>query len=138
MHPFAKRLKMVCLIVTWRSLGQSTTNRNSAILECRSALQKCQIGSWRLNPLSCSGAISSLLLGFFGRSLYLVVFPTYVYDFFILFFYISFLDNSGFFKSNYLKDKYLKINLDKVQIIYSFIVIQLSILFPWMHPYFKH
>ena len=138
MHPLAKRLKMVCLIVTWRSLGQSTTKGNWALLECRLALQKCQIGLWRLNPLSCSGAIWSLLLGFFGRSLYLVVFPTSVYDFFILFFYISFLDNSGFFKSNYLKDKYLKMNLDKVQIIRSFIIIQSSLLFLCMHPYFKY
>ena len=58
--------------------------------------------------------------------------------FFYYFFYISFLDNSGFFKSNYLKDKYLKINLDKVQIIRSFIIIQSSLLFLCMHPYFKY
>ena len=134
MHPLAKRLKMVCLIVTWRPLGQSTTKGNWALLECRLALQKCQIGLWRLNPLSCSGAIWSLLLGFFGRSLYLVVFPTSVYDFF----YISFLDNSGFFNNNYLVDKSLKINLDNVQIIPNFVVIQSSILFLCMHPYFKH
>ena len=133
MHPLAKRLKMVCLIVTWRSLGQSTTKGNWALLECRSAIQKCRIGSWRLNAISCSGAIWSLLLGFFGQSLYLDVFSTFVYD--IL---VSFLDNSGFFKSNYLEDKYLKINLDKDQIIHSFIVIQSSFLFPCIHPYFKH
>ena len=55
-----------------------------------------------------------------------------------LFIYISFLDNLGFFKNNYLVDKYPKINLDKVQIIHNFIVIQSSILFLCMHPYFKH
>ena len=80
--------------------------------------------------LSCSSAIWSLL---FNRSLYLDVFSISVYNFLV-----SFLDNSGFFKSNYLEDKYFKINLDKVQIIHSFIVIQSSILFSCMHPYFKH
>ena len=132
-HPLAKRLKRACIIVTRRLLGQSPTKGNSALLECRSALQKCWIGSWRPNVLSCSGAIWSLFLGFFGWSLYLDVFSTSVYDFLV-----SFLDNSSFFKSNYFEDKYLKINLDKVQIIYSFIVIQSSILFSCMHPYFKH
>ena len=131
-YPFAKRSKRVCIIVTRRPLGQSPHDGDLALLECRSALQKCQISYWRPNALSCSGAIWSLLLGFFGRSLYLDVFSTSIYDFF------SFLDNSGFLKSNYLEDKYIKINLDKVQIIHSFIVIQSSILFPCMHPYFKH
>ena len=125
-HPFAKRSKRVCIIVTQRRLGQNPKHGNSALLECR-------IGSWRLNALSCSGAIWSFLLGFFGWSLCLDVFSTSVYDFLI-----SFLDNLGFFKSNYLEDKYLKINLDKVQIIHSFIVIQSSLLFSCMHPYFKH
>ena len=133
LHPFVKRSKRVCIIITQRPLGQSPTKGNSVLLECRSALQKCRIGSWRLNAISCSGAIWSLLLGFFGQSLYLDVFSTSVYDFLV-----SFLDNLGFFKSNYLEDKYLKINLDKVQIIHSFIVIQSSLLFPCMHPYFKH
>ena len=55
-----------------------------------------------------------------------------------LWFFISFLDNSGFFRNNYLVDKYPKINLDKIQIIYNFIVIQSSLLFLCMHPYFKH
>ena len=40
--------------------------------------------------------------------------------------FISFMDNSGIFSNNYLVDKYSKINLDKVQIIHNFIVIQLS------------
>ena len=55
-----------------------------------------------------------------------------------LWFFISFLDNSGFFKNNYLVDKSLKINLDNVQIIPNFVVIQSSLLFLCMHPYFKH
>ena len=124
---------MVCLIVTRRLLGQSTHDRNSALLECRSALQKCRIGSWRLNAFLCLGAIWSLILGFFGLPLYLDVFSTSVYDFLV-----SCLDNSGFFKSNYLEVKYLKINLDNVQIIPNFVVIQSSLLFSCMHLYFKH
>ena len=58
---------------------------------------------------------------FLIRSPHLDVFSSLVYDFFI-----SFLD------------KYTKINLDKVQIIHNFIVIQSSLLFLCMHPYFKH
>ena len=56
----------------------------------------------------------------------------------MIFFIIFFLNNSDFFKNNYLVDKYRKINLDKVQIIYNFIVIQSSFLFLCMYPYFKH
>ena len=52
--------------------------------------------------------------------------------------FISFMDNSGLFKNNYLVDKYTEINLDKVQIIHNFIVIQSSILSPCMQSYFKH
>ena len=52
--------------------------------------------------------------------------------------FISFLDNSGFFRNNYLVDKYPKINLDKVQIIHNFIVIQSSLLFLYMQFDFKH
>ena len=70
---------------------------------------------------------------FLIRSPHLDVFSSLIYDFFI-----SFLDNSGFFGHNYLVDKYPKINPDKVQIIHNFIVIQSSILFLCMHPYFKH
>ena len=124
---------MVCIIVTRRLLSQNPTKGNSALLECRLTLQKCRIGSWRPSTLSFSGAIWSLFLGFFGWSLYLDVFSTSVYDFLV-----SFLDNSSFFKSNYFEDKYLKINLDKVQIIRSFIIIQSSLLFLCMHPYFKY
>ena len=123
----------MCIIITRRLLDQNPHDGNSALLECHLTLQMCRIGSWRPNALSCLGVIWSLLLGFFGRSLYLDMFSTSVYDFFV-----SFLDNLGFFKNNYLVDKSLKINLDKVQIIHNFIVIQSSILFPCMHPYFKH
>ena len=72
-----------------------------------------------------------------SRVFWLVLVPRRVFKL-RLWFFVSFLDNLGFFKSNYLEDKYLKINFDKVQIIYSFIVIQSSLLFPCMHPYFKH
>ena len=134
MHPLAKRLKMVCLIVTWRPLGQSPPKQNSALLECRLALQKCRIGLMAPNILLCSGAIWTPFLGFFGQSLYLDMFSSSVYDFFL----ISFLDNSGFFKKNYLVNKYFIINLDKFQVIHNFIVIQSPFLFLCMHPYFKH
>ena len=66
--------------------------------------------------------------------MYLDVFSSLVYDFF----FISFMDNSGFFKNNYLVDKYPKINLNKVQIIHNFIVIQSSILFLYKQSYFRH
>ena len=125
-HPFAKRSKMVCLVVTRRALGQSTKGGNSALL-------KCWMGSWTLNAFPCSGEFWTLLLGCFDRSLHLDVFSSSVYDFFI-----SFLDNLGFFRNNYLVDKYPNMNLDKVQIIHNFIVIQSSLLFLCMHPYFKH
>ena len=68
---------------------KSPHDGNLALLECRSALQKCRIGSWRSNALPCSGAIWSLLLGFFGWSLYLDVFSTSVYDFLSLFWIIQ-------------------------------------------------
>ena len=133
-HPFPKRLKRVCLIVTQRPLGQSPKEANSTLLKCHSTLQKCKMGSWTPNALPCSGTFWTLLLGFFDRSLHLDVFSSFVYDFF----FISFLDNSGFLKNNYLVDKSLKINLDNVQIIPNFVVIQSSILFLCMHPYFKY
>ena len=69
--------------------------------------------------------------GFFIRSLYLDVFSSLVYAFYLL-------DNSSFFRNNYLVDKYPKINLDKVQIIHNFIFIQSSLLFLCMQSYFKH
>ena len=128
-----RRSKRVYIIITQRKFGQSPNHENSALLECCSALQKCQIGFWRPNALLCSGVIWYFLLGFFGQSLYLDVFSTSV-----LWFFISFLDNSSFFKNNYLVDKSLKINLDNIQIIPNFVVIQSSILFLCMHPYFKH
>ena len=48
------------------------------------------------------------------------------------------MDNSGIFRNNYLVDKYPKINLDKIQIIHNFIIIQSSLIFPCMQSYFKH
>ena len=72
---------------------------------------------------------------FFYWSLHLDVFSSFIYDFFFI---IFFLNNSDFFRNNYLIDKYPKINLDKVQIIYNFIVIQSSFLFLCMYPCFKH
>ena len=47
----------------------------------------------------------------------------------------SFMDNSGLFNNNFLVEKYSIINLDKVQIIHNFIVIQLSPLFPRKQSY---
>ena len=136
-HPFAKRSKRVCIIVTRRPLGQSPTKGNSALLECCSALQKCRIGSWMPNALPCLGAIWTLLLVFLGQSLYLDVFSTSVYDFLSLFWIIqAFLRT--IILNKYLVDKSLKINLDKVQIIHNFVVIQSFFLFLCMHPYFKH
>ena len=125
-HPFAKRLKRLCLIITRRALGQSPKGGNSALLKCR-------MGSWTPNILPRLGAFQTLLYGFLIRSLHLDVFSSLVYDFFI-----SILDNSGFFWNHYLVDKYTKINLDKIQIIHIFIVIKSSLLFLYMHPYFKH
>ena len=88
---------------------------------------------WTSNTLSCSSAFWTLFLGFLKSSLTLRrVFNLYSKIF------TSFLDNLGLFNNNYLVDKYFKINLDKVQIIHNFIVIQLSILFLCKHPYFKH
>ena len=72
-----------------------------------------------------------------SRVFWLVLVPRRVFNL-RLWFFVSFLDNLGFSKSNYFEDKYLKINLDKVQIIHNFIVIQSSLLFLCMHPYFKH
>ena len=132
-HPFAKKSKMVFLIVTRRVLGQSPKRGNSALLKCHSALQKCRMGSWTPNVLPCSSAFWTLFLRFFD----LVPTPRHVFIL-SLWFFISFLDNSGFFRNNYLVDKYPKINLDKVQILHNFIVIQSSLLFLCIHPYFKH
>ena len=133
-HPSAKRSKRVCLIVTRWALSQSPKGGNSALLKFHSALQKCWMGPWTSNVLPCSGAFWILLLGFFD----LIPAHRRVFILSLWFFFISFLDNSGFFRNNYFVDKYPKINLDKVQIILNFIVIQSSIFSPCMHPYFKH
>ena len=133
-YPFVKRSKKVCLIVTWRALGQSLKGENLTLLKCRLALQKCQMGSWTPNVLPCSGAFWTLLLGLFD----LVSTPRRIFILSLWLFLIYFLDNSSFFRNNYLVDKYPKINLDKVQIIHNFIGIQSSLLFLCMHPYFIH
>ena len=131
MHPFAKRLKNVCLIVTRRPLGQSPKGENLALLESRSTLQKCRIGSWTPNALSWLGAIWTPLLRFFDSSLHLDAFSSSIYDFFLSLFWII----QAFFQNNYLVDKYPKINLDKVQINHNFIVTQSFLLFLCIHPY---
>ena len=128
MHPFAKRSKMVCLIITWRELGQSPKRGHSALQKFRMVLLDAE----RAFVFRC-------VLGFFDP----VLVPRRVFILSLWFFFISFLDNSGFCRNNYLVDKYPKINLDKIQIIHNFIVIQSSLLFlymhlPPMHPYFKH
>ena len=126
-HPSTKRSKMVCLIVTRRELGQSRKGSHPALLKCCSALQKCRrvlLDAERSFVFGC--VLDSLFRVFLTQSLYLDVFSSLVYDFF---FKIFFLDNLGFFRNNYLVDKYPKINLDKVQIIHNFIVIQSSLLF---------
>ena len=88
---------------------------------------------WTPNALSCSGAFWTPFLGFLEPSLTLRrVFNPYSKIF------TSFLDNSGLFSNNYLGNKYSKINLDKVQIIYNFFIIQLSPLFICKQSYFKH
>ena len=85
------------------------------------------------NVLSCLGAFWTHFLGFLEPSLALRhVFNPYSKIF------IYFLDNLGLFSNNYLVDKFSKINLDKVQIIHNFIVIQLSPLCLCKQSYFKH
>ena len=88
--------------------------------------------SWMLITLSCSSVFWTPFLGFLKSGLALKrVFNPYSNSF------NSFLDNSGLFKNNYLVDKYSKINLNKVQIIHNFIVIQLF-LFLCKQSYFRH
>ena len=66
-----------------------------------------------------------------SRVFWLVFVPRRVFNL-CLWFFVSFLDNSGFFKNNYLVNKFLKINLDNIQIIPNFVVIQSSLFIP-MH-----
>ena len=106
-----------------------TKAQKSAIRRSKSA----KWYSWEPITLSCSGAFWTLFLGILKPDLALRrVFNPYSKIF------ISFLDNSGLFRNNYLVNKYLKINLDKVQIIHNFIVIQLSLLFLCKQSYFRH
>ena len=130
-YPFVKRLKRVCLIITWRELGQSPKGCHSALSKCHSALQKCRIV---LLDAKCSSMFGCVLDFFF---FFLVLVPRRVFIL-SLWFFISFMDNSSFFRNNYLVDKYPKINLDKVQIIQNFIVIQSSLLFLCKQSYLRH
>ena len=130
-HPFAKRSKMVCLIVTRRPLGQSPKGGNQALLKCRLALQKCRMVLLDAERSSVFGCVLDTLFRAFlsGPCIQTCFHPQSMI-------FISFLDNSGFFRNNYLVDKYPKINLYKVQTIYNFIVIQSFILFLCMQSYF--
>ena len=130
---FAKKLKRVCLIGTRRELGQSPKECNSALLKCRSALQKCRMVLLGVDRTFVFGCVLDPFLGFLKPVLALRrVFNLYSKIF------IFFLDNSSLFRNNYLVNKYLKINLDKIQIIHNFIVVQLSILFLCKQSYFRH
>ena len=140
MRLFAKKSKRMCLIVTWRELGQSPQGCHSALWKGRSALwkgrsalQKCRMALLDANHAFHVRVRFRLLLGFLEPSLALRrVFNPYSKIF------ISFLDNSSLFSNNYLIDKYSRINLDKVQIIHNYIIIQLSPLFPCKQSYFRH
>ena len=126
-HPSTKRSKRVCLIVTLRELGQSPKGENSALQKCRMVLLDAE------HTFVFGCVLDSLSRVFWSGPA-----SRRVFILSLRFFFISFLYNSGFFKNNYLVDKYPKINLDKVQIIHNFIIIQSSLLFLCMHPYFKH
>ena len=89
--------------------------------------------SWVLIALSWSGVFWTHFLGFLEP----IIALRHVSNPYSKIF-ISFLDNSSLFSNNYLIDKYSRINLDKVQIIHNFIVIQLSPLFPCKQSYFRH
>ena len=130
---FAKKSKRMCLIGTRSELGQSPKGGHSALWKCRLALQKFQLVLLNTKRTFVFGCILDSLFRFLELSLALKhVFNPYSKIF------ISFLDNSGLFSKNYLVDKFSKINLDKIQIIYSFIVIKLSLLFLCKQSYFKH
>ena len=106
---------------------------HSALLKCRSALQKCQMVLLDAERSSLFGCILDSLFRVFlsGPCTQTCFHPQSII-------FISIIDNLGFFKNNYLVDKYPKINLDKVHIIHNFIVIQSSLLFLCMQSYFKH
>ena len=87
--------------------------------------------SWMPIMLSCSGAFETPFLGFLESGLAL----RHVFNLFSKIF-IFFLDNLGLFNNDYLVDKYSKINLDKVQIIHNFVIIQPFALFPCKQSYF--
>ena len=143
---FAKKLKRMCLIGTWRELSQcpkrcqpeeSWANaQKGAIWHFERADRHSKSAEWYFwtrNALSWSITFWTPFLGFLDSGLALrCVLNSYSKIF------TSFLDNLGLFSNNYLVDKYSKINLDKVQIIHNFIVIQLSPFFLCKQSYFKH
>ena len=131
----SKKSKRVGLISIQESLGQASSLCQSALEKCRLALGKCRSTLFMCQRMALLGVKPVFdFLGFFDQSLHLDAFSSSVYNFFIF----IFLNNLGFFRNNYLIDKYPKISLDKVHIIHNFIVIQSSLLFLCMHPYFKH
>ena len=129
---FREKIERACFIVTQRALGQSPKGGNLALLNFRSALQKCRmvlLDAKRSFMFGCLlDSISRVFLS--GHCTQTCFHPQSMI-------FISFLDNSAFFRNNYLADKYPKINLDKAQIIHNFIVTQSSLLFLCMQSYFK-
>ena len=129
---FREKIERACFIVTQRALGQSPKGGNLALLNFRSALQKCRMVLLDAKHTFVFGCIlDSSSMVFLSDSCTQTCFHPQSIVF------ISFLDNSCFFRNNYLVKKYPKINFDKVQIIHNFIVIQSSFLFLCMQSYFK-
>ena len=78
----------------------------------------------------------------FSKVFWPVLVPRHIFTLYLWFFVFFFWIIQAFLRTiilnNYLLDKSLKINLDNVQIIPNFVVIQSSISFLCMHPNFKH
>ena len=129
----AKKSKRMCLIGTRSELGQSLKGGHSALWKCWLALQKCRLVLLDTKCIFVFGCVLDSLFRFLEPSLAL----RHVFNLYSKIF-IYFLDNSSLFSKTYLVDKFSKINLDKIQIIYNFIVIQLSLLFLCKQSYFKH
>ena len=123
-HFSAKKSKRCALLAPEESWAKA---QKGAIRHFESAVWHSKSAKWYFwtpNALSCSNAFWTPFLVFLELGLALrLIFNPYSKIF------TSFLDNLGLFNNNYLVDKYFKINLDKVQIIHNFIVIQLSPLF---------
>ena len=98
---------LILLRKDWKGCALSSLEGHWPKVPSCSALQKCQIGLWTPNTLSCLGAIWTPLLGFFYQPLHLDVFSSSINDFlvfvfvfvFFFFFFISFLDNLGFLRT---------------------------------------